>query len=886
MKPIHLTISGWGPYKEREEIDFEALSARGIFLITGPTGAGKTTIFDAVTYALYGNVSGEMREKNSVRSHFAQGDTKTYVELIMEHNKKRYQIRRNPEYQRPSKRKNGADTLVTEKENALLTLPDGSKTEGVREVNKRVQELLLLDYRQFKQISMIAQGEFSRFLTAASAEKTKIFREIFSTSIYDAFAAGLKKAALEAEKRVVEYHHRMDENIRTYHTEDSRFAELTREAPYPYRELAALLETLQKERTELAGEKEKAWKESEAAFSQNAVLLEKARYTNSQFDRLMRMQNKSRELLAQADRIEKLDSLLQRARQAEPIQQAWLRWQEAEQACKKDLEQIARAETAIEQLAGQRQQLLVFRQEQAFLRQLPEAVTALEQLSGQERVLKQEAEQKDRLRKQAQEAYLEAERSSMDKKQAYERANQQVRYAMVGIVAGMLKPGSPCPVCGSTRHPAPAPTARDVPDEAALKQLQKQAQEAEKQSLACYSKAQQAHQQAGQTAEQLEQTRLQQQQLQEKAQEVRQRILELSGEDNSFFDLVRSQKPVSGAALQQALEQALLQLEQREAAQRTWEENLALLTARQKQSQREAAEKKEAAELLLQKQGFWEEQEWRAALLPEAKQQQLEQEILTYREETAGCKKVITELEEALLGSTRADEAALQKRQEALSAVCTGQEAAYRQALLDAKEAQRTAEALQKNLARLGGAEEEYGRIKDLDNMASGNNSKRLVFEQYVLAGYFEKILGAANLRLQGLSGGRYELFRAAQVSDGRKKDNLEMEVMDYYTGRRRSVSTLSGGEAFKASLSLALGMSDVIQAENGGIRVDTLFIDEGFGALDGQSLEQACDILTGLAGQDRLIGIISHVQQLRERIDTQIVIERRRDGSSIRLRT
>ena len=171
-----------------------------------------------------------------------------------------------------------------------------------------------------------------------------------------------------------------------------------------------------------------------------------------------------------------------------------------------------------------------------------------------------------------------------------------------------------------------------------------------------------------------------------------------------------------------------------------------------------------------------------------------------------------------------------------------------------------------------------------MENIASGNNKKKLVFEQYVLAGYFEQILLAANIRFRKMTLGRYEMYRTREVGDGRVKDNLEIEVMDYYTGKARSVRTLSGGESFKASLSLALGLSDIIQAMNGGIKVDTLFIDEGFGALDSESLDQACETLMGLVESERLIGIISHVPELKERIDKQIVIEKTGSGSSLKV--
>ena len=212
MKPVKLTICGWGPYKEKQEIDFSGFKERGIFLITGPTGAGKTTVFDAITYALYGNMSGEVREKNSVRSDFAKADTPTYVELSMTHKGENYTIYRNQEYLRPSKRKS-AGTLTKEKERAVFTGPDGGVVEGSSEVTRAVQELLRLDYRQFKQLSMIAQGEFTKFLSASSIEKTKIFREIFATDLYEKTASNLKKRSGEIYRQIMEFRHRMDEDI-------------------------------------------------------------------------------------------------------------------------------------------------------------------------------------------------------------------------------------------------------------------------------------------------------------------------------------------------------------------------------------------------------------------------------------------------------------------------------------------------------------------------------------------------------------------------------------------------------------------------------------------------------------------------------------------------
>lgn len=271
MKPEKLIISGWGPYKDKIEIDFIKFEGKGLFLVTGATGAGKTTIFDAITYALYGSLSGDMREKNSVRSDFADPDTPTFVELFMQHDGKEYHILRNPEYVRRRKRvKNGA--LTKEKENAVLYLPDGHVLEGIREVNAKVQEILVLDYQQFKQITMIAQGEFARLLTAPPKDKTRIFRDIFGTGIYEQFTQALRAKSGELYGKVMEQRHKLEEDVNMLlvnrREETKQLAVLTETDNWNYtaveEALAELAEeisdkekALQKEGSDLQAESEK-----------------------------------------------------------------------------------------------------------------------------------------------------------------------------------------------------------------------------------------------------------------------------------------------------------------------------------------------------------------------------------------------------------------------------------------------------------------------------------------------------------------------------------------------------------------------------------------------------------------------------------------------------
>lgn len=327
MKPEKLILCGWGPYKERIEIDFTGLGKRGLFLVTGATGAGKTTLFDAITYALYGGMSGEMREKNSVRSDFAKEDTKTFVELTMRHGDtdgkvKQYRILRSPEYMRPKKRQGGGDGLVKEKERAVLYLPDGNTVEGVGEVNRALLKLLALDYRQFKQISMIAQGEFAKLLAASPAEKTKIFREIFDTAIYAGFADVLKKRAGEAYLEVTELNHRMEEAVHMLQTElTEEWSKRLKEQTAPdYAKLIGSLAEIIKEYADTLKSEEKVY----AACDREAIVLTEkvtaAEQINKKLCRLNDEQKQYEALNAGRKEIQRDETELQSARAAAGIE--------------------------------------------------------------------------------------------------------------------------------------------------------------------------------------------------------------------------------------------------------------------------------------------------------------------------------------------------------------------------------------------------------------------------------------------------------------------------------------------------------------------------------------------------------------------------------------
>lgn len=783
MKPRQLTLCGWGPYKAEQKVDFTAFSEKGIFLVTGPTGAGKTTVFDAVCYALYGALSGSERDKErgSVRSDFADGATPTYVELELEHAGEIYFIRRNPEYYRPKKRSGGKDGLTREKENAVLSYPDGRIVEGVREVNAAVRDLLSLDYQQFKKISMIAQGEFARLLVAAPKEKTQIFREIFDTGIYERFAQELGVRARASYAVITEQRHRLEEDVRHLLAglEGSgcpaelreRMLELTEADNWDYEGLEACL----KEMEAYAGMK----------LQESGRLHREA-------------ETEAETLTAQISSLEEENRRIERLIQAE---RDYGRLQQAKPEFEKKQEHYKAAMNA-GWVEGAEERL----------RQLERRIAANRE--ERENVLLRRLEELQGLLKKQQEEYLAQEERCREARSAYDEAEHRRRLDAIGLAAELLEEGHPCPVCGSVIHPEPAAVSDNMISLEKLKQLKQEQERQEKERLRLHGAA-------------------------------------VSGK--SKLDSV---------------------MEQRQGLEKTGRE----LEAEQEAALSDFGE-------ALREYGFADREAYFAAKMESRERERLGRELEDYRARCAAAANLRQHLAESVNSRTPVDLS--EKRERLIQAKKRREDAlkgqrSWERLALDVK---KTRALMADKLEKMEKQGKKYGILKDLDNLASGNNTARLVFEQYVLAGCFEEILRAANLRFSKMTGGRYEMSRVPEVGDRRVKDNLEIQVFDFYTGKHRSVRTLSGGESFKASLALALGMSDVIQSINGGIRVDALFVDEGFGALDEESLNQACDTLMSLVEKKRMIGIISHVPELRERIQNQLVIEKTGSGSSIRCR-
>ena len=759
MRPKYLEMSAWGPYKDVVNIDFEAFDRGALFLISGPTGSGKTTIFDGICFAIYGNTSGKEREKTTLRSDFAHAETSTYVKFTFSHNNQIYEIERNPEYLRPKKRKNseGSYTYTKEKENAVLKMPDGTVLEGVTTVNRKLQEVMALDYSQFKQISMIAQGEFDRLLTAPSQEKTKIFRSIFGTEKFDLFTQSLKSRAAESYRKVSEYNHRMEEDIKIHAKGEPELEVLANAEHINYEAveegMARRLDYYATEKKEL----EKQLTAAEESLSKQQLAYNQVKEQQKKQAQLKQAEERFRKLQDTRGQYEETKMRLQRSIEAEGISKEYEMLQEAKKQCEKSAEQTRRAKVKVEQAKTQ---------------------------------------------------YLQVEAGERQAYEAWQQADTAYKRATIGIVADMLEEGMPCPVCGSTKHPMPFRSDGTVPDGREVDRLKK------------------AHEK-------------------EKSEQLR-----IYGQVQALLEAQRK-----------AVEEEKESWQRAEKCGNIWQEKLSAGN-------------------------FSTEEDFLKSRLSKAEEKRCREQVTKWEELVTSTKAVLDHMKEELAKEKPLDIAVMEASYQEAFAKREEVRRVHQQALLRESQLKGGLASLRENMHRAEKYRKEYGIIKDLENMASGNNSKRLVFEQYVLSSYFEDILAAANIRFRHMTMDRYEMVRKTEVSDARTKDHLDITIVDYYTGKNRPVSTLSGGERFHASLALALGMSDVIQAYQGGIQVETLFVDEGFGSLDEEALQAACDTLYQLTQGDKLVGIISHVDSLKQRIDNRIEICKTNRGSAIRMVT
>ena len=914
MRPLKLTIAGFGPYAGVQELDFEKLGSSGLYLITGDTGAGKTTIFDAITFALFGEASGENRSADMLRSKYTGDEDPTFVELTFAHGGTEYTVRRNPEYLRAKARGTGT---TKQSADAILYLPDGTPITGLKDVDRAIYGIIGLTREQFSQIAMISQGDFRKLLQAETKDRQKIFRDIFDTGLYVTLQDQLKAKAAEVKSKWDQ----ASLSIRQYVDgivcrEDSPLAAEAAKARQGELPIAEVQELLQRLLTEDTAQQERL----NALAQELDLQLETAVAELARIEAFRAAKESLEEKVAQekekSESLELLNSALFAARATIPEQEQLGAeissldlqlpfYDELEEKCGdlKNKENALTAASAAQTAALDSTRTLAdsiaaLQEERS---SLESAAAEKEKLQGQKKELNDRKEKfrqlinsadaletERRKLKERQSAYLAAEQRSSDLKREYDEKNKAFLDEQAGIIASSLTAGVPCPVCGSTNHPCPAKISQSAPTEADVKSAKvnyeaaqkntEQASESASTQRGIVSAAEDALRKEsealfGDIAPETVTTAAKDREaaLAEEIADVSQRI---AGEE---------QKETRKTELDKLIPQKEQLLSDAEKALASSKEQIAALSA-------SAAELTSQITVLRERLIYPDRPsvlEKKAALIK--RREELKQALAAAESAYNICKEELTVIRAAMeqLGkqledAPDADPESLAARKEELSA----QKTLLTTALKNIHACLSTNTAAQKNISvkehEMAELEDRYAWMKDLSDTANGTVSKKdkVNLETYIQTTYFDRILERANLRLRKMSGGQYDLERRKIASNQRSQSGLDLDIIDHINTTRRSVNTLSGGEAFLASLALALGLSDEVQMST-GIRLDTLFVDEGFGSLDPDSLSKAYLTLASLTEGNRLVGIISHVADLKEKIDKQIVVKKDRSGGS-----
>ena len=1039
MRPCTLSMTAFGPYAGTETVDFEKFGEKGLFLITGDTGAGKTTIFDGISFALYGEASGSVRDPESLRSGFAGADVETRVTLRFLYDGKSYRVTRSPRYER--KKKNGEGTTI-HPATAELTLPDGSVVTSIKSVNERLESIIGLTAQQFSQVAMIAQGDFQKLLLAESKDRQKIFTTLFSTENFSKFTELLRKKEGEAraEKESLSASILMTQGQIELPEmgEDFSREEWEKVSDSPY-EREKVLETLERAvRLDQAFEQE-LLKKIAANDDLRAGLSAAVQSGEELIGRLDRLEKAEQELVLQklrASEIENTEKRLELAAAAEKVRpeadaciRAGRRLSEAAAGHSVAQQTLSQCEAALEEaekelslreknlpqqtrLTGEievfekarpqfkRLESLVAAQKAAaaeeektrneaegFSRQLSEKKSTRANLTASRNQLRQApvqlAESKSELEREQQRLTLTGRISAAVK--AYrETLRDRARFQAIaksdlvqltrvqntlselrtrffahqaGFLAESLVEGQPCPVCGSIHHPSPAA----VPEGAVTEEQLKKAEESEKESTARSSESSRRVSETtarinemeknlalsvkgafGENVEleaipdylSVQETSVRERigKLTEKQSELEKKVSRLSvienelekceqeiasltekqeacraahekaagklSEASAAVTESRSGLPCGSAEELEMLlarrKQTLARLEQELTAARAGREQAAknlsaaksTLSAIQEEGKKADAEYREAVSRYrdaLSGNGFADKNAYLSARMDPSEAERLKKDAAGWRETVQRLSVLSETLKKETAGRERPD---LDELSSALNtAAAEGEKLRARQRDLYRRRENnvRIRETLSGQYPLFEKAASGHARLLQLYQTAAGilTGKRRLSFEAYVQASYFEEVIREANRRLRVMSAGQYKLVRTEE-QNGASQTGLTLGVFDSYTGKVRSVKTLSGGETFMASLSLALGMSDVITRSSGGIKLDTMFIDEGFGTLDADSLELALGILAEVSAGDHLVGIISHVGELAGRIDKQIVVRKTPSGSRI----
>ncbi len=915
MRPINIKISAFGPYAGNVEIPMEQLGTQGLYLITGDTGAGKTTIFDAISFALFGAPSGPTRDASMFRSKYADPDTPTEVELTFAHSGEEYTVKRNPEYMRPSKR---GDKFTKQTADAELHMPDGSVITKVKPVTEAIEGLLGINKDQFSQIAMLAQGDFLKLLLAPTSDRINIFRELFKTQNYLTLQKKLEDKARELYGQVQDEKKSIDQYISGIQVDKDDVLSIevdkAKDGLMTTEDVVELLDKLTAQDVALKDRIEDKLKDTNAELEKvnnrlgAAQALENAKNALAKAkERLLAEEPKIEELqenldaakealsekvklekaaaqieaeLGNYDKSDELESIIKRNRaESEKEDRKLAELIELKDKKQKELDAMKTEQESLKGAAAELEQKKAeYERIQAEIDQMKEIYDSLKAFDEMQKELKK-----------ARDVYRAKDEAFRSLNSKYEGMDQAFRDGQAGILAEKLKEGERCPVCGSTTHPQLAHLADNVPSEKELEKAKKDADSARGEREKASTEAGGLGK-ASENAENELKKKLKKQLDTEDIEEGREKLIETQkgliekrkaviNEGNE----IKAKKDRHGSLdeLVPDAENAIRKLSEETEQLRT---SIAAFKSKLDENEKQLKELKKNLKFDSKRSANDEIRK----LLENASA--LQQAYDKANEALSAQKEIIVKLradidsnEKTIEKSEAQDVSADLEAQRILKE--TQEECIAKGKIVTARV--NTNESVRTNIIKRSGnateVEKKLQWVKSLSDTANGKltGKDKIMLETYIQTTYFDRIIERANLRLMTMSAGQYELVRMKEAINGKSQSGLDLGVIDHYNGSERSVKTLSGGESFIASLSLALGLSDEVQSSAGGIRIDTMFVDEGFGSLDPEALEQAYKALAGLTEGNRLVGIISHVADLKERIDKQLIVTKEKSGGS-----
>lgn len=915
-------MQAFGPYRSLVELDFSAID-HGLFLITGATGSGKTTIFDAIKYALYGVTSGKDRSAREMRSAQADVEDLTYVELVFEHTGRVFHVYRAPAQARPKLRGKGMRNAAPEAFLEDLT-NDISLASKESDVNNTIRELIGIDATQFSRICMIAQNDFASVLNAGTKEREELFRKIFGTEIYADMQAKLETQRNEMAHHLDSLRDRISLEIARIERPDQdglarKYDELTAQFD-PLVSSAGFVALLDSIEENIDGRLAAVQDEQirvKADISQIDTVLGKAKLLDQAYaskqsaltwlddtkEHISELRKQAKEFEAQKPKRDELRI------EISSLQLDLSKYEQLKTDEKRLNERIALQESLENELADVQHALLLLGETisagNAELETMKDLDVQQVKLANEKQRLETRRESYQALQnllsdfdlslealRKDQERLSEEEAAFMKLDGYYQNSQRLFNAGRAGMLASMLEDGQPCPVCGSCEHPAPAKRVAEAPGEAELDELGKRRELQRQRRDDAANRAAASNALLAEKRERLQSAAADQFEMpyEDIASELHRRNDELNEllHANSLAmkrctQGIKRAEELRGKLRDQLEERSRLETRIQETRARQAEVDIEIvqqktaLDARraslQYQSKRDAKEHIEQLEKQLSSM--------------EAALSHVSEDLAAFEQEKARREAELEAAEKTLAGTEQLDTKAYQKRKDELSA----KESHLAERLSDLQARRSNVQLGKKNLdslyKRARRHEKDFALLDHVCRLATGKKPGylgRVSFETYVQATYFDKVLRAANERLQLMSSSRYTLLRQEKSDDKRANTGLELDVFDRYTDRIRPASTLSGGETFIASLALALGLSDVVMSEAGGIHIDAMFIDEGFGSLDEDACQLAVEVLSTLSSDDRMIGIISHVGDLKSRILRQVIVDKKPSGSSLSL--